>query len=182
MNSTHHEISELTADQLDAYLDSLSDLLHACVHAGASVNFIMPFPKEEARRYWLDRVFPDVGRGTKTLFIAIENGKVAGSVQLDVGAPPNQAHRADILKLLVAPEARRRGLGSRLMAIAEAAAQARGRWLLTLDTRTGDIAEPLYLQLGYTIAGVIPEYCRDPHTDALDSTTLMYKRLAYARP
>ena len=40
-----------------------------------------------------------------------------------------------------------------------------GRSLLTLDTRTGDNAEPLYTSLGYRTAGIIPGYCRDPFED-----------------
>ena len=52
-----------------------------------------------------------------------------------------------------------------------------GRSLLTLDTRTGDHAEPLYAALGYRIAGIIPGYCRDPFESKLDPTTVMYKTL-----
>jgi hypothetical protein len=51
------------------------------------------------------------------------------------------------------------------------------RSLLTLDTRTGDKAEPLYTVLGYQTAGVIPQFCRDTREERLDSTTIMYKAL-----
>jgi hypothetical protein len=51
------------------------------------------------------------------------------------------------------------------------------RSLLTLDTRTGDHAEPLYRSLGFTTVGVIPGFCRDAIEDRLDSTTIMYKAL-----
>ncbi|WP_202109322.1 MULTISPECIES: hypothetical protein [unclassified Bordetella] len=54
--------------------------------------------------------------------------------------------------------------------------QAR-RKLLTLDTRTGDHAEPLYASLGYQHAGVIPQYALEPQGQRYDSTTLMYKWL-----
>ena len=52
-----------------------------------------------------------------------------------------------------------------------------GRSLITLDTRTGDAAEPLYKGLGYQIAGIIPGYCRDALSERLDPTTVMYKTL-----
>ena len=52
-----------------------------------------------------------------------------------------------------------------------------GRSLITLDTRTGDKAEPLYASLDYKTAGVIPDFCRDTIEDRLDPTTIMYKAL-----
>jgi hypothetical protein len=52
-----------------------------------------------------------------------------------------------------------------------------GRSLLTLDTRTGDNAEPLYASLGYHTTGIIPGYCLDPFKREFDSTTIMYKPL-----
>ena len=63
------------------------------------------------------------------------------------------------------------------MAELERLARQRGRSLLTLDTRTGDKAEPLYASLGYKTVGVIPEFCRDPIEDRIDATTIMYKAL-----
>ncbi|PJN94663.1 GNAT family N-acetyltransferase, partial [Amaricoccus sp. HAR-UPW-R2A-40] len=59
----------------------------------------------------------------------------------------------------------------------ETEAAARGRSLLTLDTRTGDAAEPLYAGLGFQTAGVIPGYCRDTLSDRMDPTTIMWKAL-----
>ena len=49
---------------------------------------------------------------------------------------------------------------------------------MTLDTRTGDSAEPLYASAGFVAAGVIPDYARDVFSDRLDAATFMYKRLA----
>jgi ribosomal protein S18 acetylase RimI-like enzyme len=99
-------------------------------------------------------------------------------MQIDVATPPNQQHRAEVLKLLVHPRARRRGIARALMIAAEAVAQAEGRTLLTLDTWTGRAAEGLYLSLGYVAAGVIPRYARGSLTPELEPTTIMYKELA----
>ena len=63
------------------------------------------------------------------------------------------------------------------MAEVERTARRLGRSLITLDTRTGDTAEPLYASLGYRTVGVIPGYCLDPFEDRLDATTIMYKTL-----
>ncbi|MEJ1996375.1 MAG: GNAT family N-acetyltransferase, partial [Limibacillus sp.] len=72
----------------------------------------------------------------------------------------------------------RRGIGRALMLALEVFAAGRGRHLLTLDTRSGDAAEPLYLGLGYQPIGQIPGFSRDTFTDRLDATTIMYKTLA----
>ena len=98
-------------------------------------------------------------------------------MQLGYDTPANLRHRAEVSKLLVHPTLRRRGIARALMAGLEREAARLGRSLLTLDTRTGDMAEPLYVSLGYRIAGVIPGYCRHPSEDRLDSTTIMYKVL-----
>ncbi len=109
--------------------------------------------------------------------VARKDGRIAGSVQLDYDTPPNQPHRAEVRKLLVHPDFRRRGIAKALMAALESRAAELGRSLLTLDTRTGDMAEPLYVSLGYQTAGIIPGYCRDPFKDHFDPTTIMYKAL-----
>ncbi|MDP2619390.1 MAG: GNAT family N-acetyltransferase [Hyphomicrobiales bacterium] len=168
-------ISIFSADDIAARARELGALLHACVHAGASVNFVLPFTEEDSEAFWRGKVLPAVRDGARVLLVAQKGGKIAGSVQLDYDTPPNQPHRAEVSKLLVHPDLRRRGIARALMAELERRAGGMGRSLITLDTRTGDKAEPLYASLGYKTAGVIPGYCRDPIEDRLDSTTIMYK-------
>jgi hypothetical protein len=170
-------IAEFSAADIAAHGHELGALLHACVHAGASVNFVLPFTPEDGEAFWTGKVLPAVRAGGRVVLVAQQSGRMAGSVQLRVDTPPNQPHRAEVSKLLVHPEFRRRGLARALMAAIERRAAGLGRSLLTLDTRTGDTAEPLYASLGYETAGVIPGYCRDPFEDRLDATTIMYKKL-----
>lgn len=170
-------ISDLSADDADAKLCGLGALLHACVHHGASVNFILPFSPAEADAFWRAKVLPAMRAGNRIVLVATSGDLIAGSVQLGLDTPPNQPHRAEISKLLVHPDFRRRGIARALMADIEGRAARLGRSLLTLDTRTGDMAEPLYASMGYATAGSIPGYCRDPFEDRLDSTTIMYKAL-----
>jgi ribosomal protein S18 acetylase RimI-like enzyme len=99
-------------------------------------------------------------------------------VSLDIDTLPNQPHRATVSKLLVHPRARRRGLGEALMAEAERVALAAGRWLLTLDTATGEAAR-LYERMGWSSAGEIPDYAMNPDR-SLTATTFYWKRLAPA--
>jgi len=67
-----------------------------------------------------------VAEGARVLLGAGADGVLAGTVMLDLGTPPNQPHRAEVQKLLVLPEARRRGVARLLMQHAEEAARRAG--------------------------------------------------------
>jgi hypothetical protein len=56
-----------------------------------------------------------------------------------------------------------------LMAAAEAAARARGRTLLVLDTAFGHNAERLYTRAGWNRVGVIPGYALFPDGSPCDT-------------
>ncbi len=171
-------ISMLPAEGIAGNLGQLGALLHACVHDGASIGFVLPYPEADGEGFWADKVLPSVRAGVRLLLVARQADRIVGSIQLDYDTPPNQPHRAEVRKLLVHPAFRRQGIALALMAELERRAGALGRTLLTLDTRTGDSAEPLYAALGYSTVGVIPGFCRDTRDAArLDSTTIMYKHL-----
>jgi ribosomal protein S18 acetylase RimI-like enzyme len=159
-------------------LDQLGQVLHAVVHDGAGVSFVVPFSPEEAVAFWRDRVLPAALAGTRRVLVArAAGGSIVGTVQLDLAVPPNQPHRAEVAKLLVHPAARRRGAARALMLALESIARAEGRSLLTLDTWTGQAGEHLYRSLGYVTVGVIPRYARGSLTPELQPTTIMYKEL-----
>lgn len=171
-------ISILPAADIPGNLAQLGALLHACVHDGASIGFVLPHPTTDSEAFWAEKVLPSVQGGVRLLLVARQVERIVGSVQLDLDTPPNQPHRAEVRKLLVHPAFRREGIALALMAGLERRAGELGRTLLTLDTRTGDSAEPLYTSLGYSTVGVIPGYCRDARdAGRLDSTTIMYKQL-----
>jgi GNAT superfamily N-acetyltransferase len=171
------DLAGLTAD-----LEMLGGVLHACVHAGASVSFVLPFSRDDAKAFWLDQVLPAVNAGSRLVLLARLAGKIIGTVQLDLATPPNQPHRAEVKKLLVHPDARRRGIARSLMIALEDRARAARRSLLTLDTASGSAAEPLYLSLGYVAVGAIPCYALNFNASELESTTVMYKQLSDAGP
>ncbi|MFB0827521.1 N-acetyltransferase family protein [Chromobacterium violaceum] len=171
------EIVPLTSAQTETRLPELAALLHACVQGGASIHFVQPFSIEQAAAFWRDKALPGIAGGGRALLAALLDGELAGSVQLDYDTPPNQPHRAEACKLMVHPRHRRQGVARALMAELEAQARARGRSLLTLDTASGDKAEPLYRSLGYQTAGVIPGYALDGRGEKLQATVLMYKAL-----
>ncbi|HVW95663.1 MAG TPA: GNAT family N-acetyltransferase [Mucilaginibacter sp.] len=170
-------ISVVSAGDLSAQITGFGELLHACVHQGASIGFILPFSQHDAESYWQDRIIPALQKPGLIMLAARKNSLLAGTVQLDYDTMPNQPHRAEVRKLMVHPTFRRQGIARLLMNEIEQQAYRLNRSLLTLDTRTGDAAEPLYTSLGFRISGVIPGYCLDPFEDKLDSTTIMYKPL-----
>lgn len=153
----------------------LCEILIDCVREGASIGFLEPLSIADADAYWI-RIEAAVAIGGCLLLAgSLGEGAIAGTVQLDIDTLPNQPHRATVSKLLVHSGARRCGLGEALMLAAERAARQAGRWLLTLDTATGD-AERLYQRLGFSRAGAIPEYAMNPDA-SLTATTFYYKRL-----
>ena len=154
----------------------LGDLLHDCVHAGAAVSFILPFSLHDAVAFWRDKIWPSVEAETCCVLIARRGGRIVGTVQFDLATPPNQAHRAEVKKLLVHPDERRSGIARALMLALEEQARKVGRTLLTLDTASAG-AEQLYSSLGYVRVGVIPRFSRKPESTELEGTTVMYKEL-----
>jgi len=171
------DIAQLADADLPAALPDLAEILHLTVQAGASVGFIQPFSPKDAAEFWHNRIFPAVRAGDSLLFAAFQGERIVGTIQLGLGLPPNQPHRADVAKLLVHPRARRRGLGRALMTALEREARLRGKTLLVLDTRSGDPSQQLYESLGFQVAGQIPGFCRNPSEEIYEPTTYMFKHL-----
>lgn len=161
------------ADRLTAReRDELAALLVACVDAGASLGFHAPLAPEGARSWWDG--FP---RDGVALLVAERVGRLVGTVQLHAAESANGAHRGEVAKLLVHPDARRQGIARALMAAVEAEARATGKTLLFLDTREGDPSNDLYRAIGYREGGRIPDWARDA-AGALSATIFWYKTIA----
>jgi len=157
-------------------LAQLAEVLVDCVVGGASVNFLWPLSAAEACAFW-ERLAPEVEAGTRVLLVAEQAGRIVGTVNLALCWQPNQPHRADVTKLLVARAARARGVGTQLMQAVERAALQAGRSLLTLDTESGSAGERLYERLGWTRLGVIPDFALATYGGLCDAT-FFYKALA----
>jgi acetyltransferase len=175
MHDTTINIRPLGGDDLAQQLPALTALLEDVVAGGASVGFLHPLRAGEAAGYWRS-VIAAVKAGGRQLLGAFDGHGLAGSVQLDLAAASNAAHRAEVQKLFVHRRCRRQGIGEMLMRALEPLALAQGRRLLVLDTREGDDAERLYRRLGYSPAGVIPRYARSTQ-GTLDPTVVMYRWL-----
>lgn len=171
------EVKSVGSAEINYLSGPLSAIVAETVEDGAAISFMQPFTVEDGARFWRDEVAPEVASGRRRLFAAFHDDAPIGAVQLILALPPNQPHRCEIAKMMVRPNARRRGVGRALLEAAEACARAEGRSLITLDTRTGDVAERLYASCGFSAAGVIPGYALDPDGAALHGTTYMYKSL-----
>lgn len=171
------EITVLDEFGIETKLAGLSRILEDTVEDGAAISFMAPMSSDTAARYWSEEVRPEVAADRRLLLVAERDGQIVGTVQLLTGMPPNQPHRCEIAKMMVHPKARRIGIGRLLMDQALRRARALGKTLVTLDTRTGDVAEPLYSSVGFEIAGVIPDFAWDPDGKARHATTYMYARL-----
>jgi GNAT superfamily N-acetyltransferase len=165
-------LNPLTATDIEA----LADTLVACVAAGASVGWVRPPSLDTARAFWRG-VAAGIARGERLCWGAEQGGRLVGTVSLVVAQPENGAHRADLAKLMVHPEARRLGLAKALMDAAEHEARRLGKRLLVLDTNTDSPAESLYAQRGWQRCGVMPDYAIQAD-GRLGATTWMFKRLS----
>lgn len=167
-------IEVITRPASEADLEGLARLLVDAVDAGAAVTFLPPLDLPRAAAWWRG-VLSAAGAGSVFLG-ARDGGRLVGTVYYQPATAPNQPHRAEVSKLIVHRDARRRGLGARLMTALEQHARAQGLRLLTLDTKRGDPAERLYARLGWTTAGVIPDFALNPDGTYHD-TVIFYKQL-----
>ena len=161
-----------------AIVSTLGEILVEVVAHGGSVSFMHPLAPEAARAFW-DGALAAAGRGERVVLGAWDGEVLAGTVTLLLDCPPNQPHRAEIAKLMTRVSHRGRGVAAALMRKAEALAVQRGRTLLVLDTATEGGASGLYEDLGYVLAGTIPDYAFKPH-GGLTGTMIYWKQVGPA--
>lgn len=169
------DVRALTAEEAVERSAGLAEVLIDCVEGGASVSFLAPLDQAKALAFWRG-VAACVAGGERILLVAEDGvGAIEGTAQVVLGQPENQPHRADLAKMLVRGDARRRGVGAALLRAAEDAARAAGKSLLVLDTASPD-AERLYARAGWVRVGVVPDYALLPDGRPC-ATTYFYKRL-----
>ncbi|SDX31956.1 Ribosomal protein S18 acetylase RimI [Marininema mesophilum] len=164
------QITEVTSID-EALMEELMELLIDVVDEGASVGFLPPLSREEARKHWESVLKPDA-----ILWIARLNHKVCGAIQMHLTLKTNGVHRAEVAKLMVHSHQRRKGIGRALMTALESRAKVEEKSLLVLDTRSGDPSNILYKSLGYVEVGIIPDYAKSADGN-LEETVLYYKKL-----
>jgi len=172
---------DVTLQRLDSanfanYREGLIVLLLDAVNDGASIGFLADLDEREAAEYFA-QVHAAMTDGSLLLWVAHEQSRVLGSVQLSLCQKPNGLNRAEIQKLLVLSDSRRRGIARLLMQAVEQEAATRKRGLLYLDTEAGSDAEQLYRHLGYQCIGGLPDYACGPD-GIYRANAIYYKTLA----
>jgi GNAT superfamily N-acetyltransferase len=150
-------IVELDADGVERSVDGLAQLLLDAHEAGMALGLAAPLDRDGAASAYRDaaaRLEP----GERILLAAIEEGEVVGAVQLDRSEAGNGRHRGEVRRLVVRADRRGTGVGRALLEAVVSAAESLGLRLLWLSTHEGTEADRIYERLGWTRAGVIPDY------------------------
>ncbi|AZC02505.1 MULTISPECIES: GNAT family N-acetyltransferase [Acinetobacter] len=168
-------IEILEINEIGDYEEGLSLLLEDSINSGASIGFLAPVEKDDVLNYW-GEVNHKLAQGSSRLWIAIQQGKIVGSVQLSLVSKKNGVHRAEVEKLMVLTSTRKQGIATLLMNELENFAREKGLRLLVLDTREGDVSELLYSKIGFVRVGVIPSFALSSNGN-YDGTAIYYKQL-----
>ncbi|HUQ99285.1 MAG TPA: GNAT family N-acetyltransferase [Gemmatimonadaceae bacterium] len=150
-------VGAVTAEEAIRLIPELIELLRNSVGDGASLGFLNPLSRADARNYWLS-LLPEIRTGARLLLVVVAPDRIIGSAQLALPSWPNALHRANIEKLFVDSSSQGQGIGTMLMQELQDLAIQHGRTLLLLGARKGERAEDFYRGLGYREIGVIPGY------------------------
>jgi len=171
-----HYILELkTPSEVYKYQDQLCTILQECVNKGSSIGFLAPLSSKDALDYWLG-ASELITKGNLHLFIltsatsSTEHTPVLGTVQLSLIPKATHLHRAEVIKLMVLPSARRLGIARDLMLHVEAFAKGIERSMLTLDTATESAAMEMYRRLEWEEWGTCKVYASWPDGRRCDAT------------
>ena len=162
-------IRTLDPDTDAALLPDLAAMMVEAVVGGASIGFMAGFSQADSLAWWQGRMAA-AAEGEVQILVALDHGGVAGTVSLVPAAMPNQPHRADIAKMMVAKRTRGRRVGAALLTAVEALAIAQGRTTLVLDTISGSAAARLYERAGWEKVGDIPAYALMPDGEMAPTT------------
>lgn len=142
------EYREMTEEDV-AFISRLEEETFSMPWSAAS--FLQMIEKEDARYY-----------------VAEEDGKLLGGCGLLL-----IAGEGNITNVVVAPEARRRGVATGMLAHLLAAGDREGLTAYTLEVRVSNQAAiGLYEKLGFVSEGIRPDFYEKPTEDAM----IMWKR------
>lgn len=168
----------IAASELIDVIGDLSDLFVETVNGGSPLGFMPPITRDTARDYWIS-LLPELRALRRILLVAMSEGRVIGSAQLELSRRGNSPHRATVEKVFVARSVRGRGVGTALMNAIEEVALQHGRTLLMLNTRFDLPPHRWYQSLGYKDVGVIPGWTIGANGERFDHV-YMYKELRSA--
>jgi len=172
-------------------LPSIASLHMACITTDHTLaTFLPPLSHAKVLHFWQGYA-ADVAEGLRDIIMILlpaqselseAEAEVVAVVVLHKPMAETGPFRAEVLKLFVSPEHRKKGLAKRLMVKLEEVARREERTLLMLDTETGSPAESVYPRLGYTKIGEIPGFGISPQDGSLRTETFFYKDLRQSEP
>jgi [ribosomal protein S18]-alanine N-acetyltransferase len=133
----------------------------------ADLDAVDEIERHSFRAPWAPQVFlEELDRAWARVAVARERGRVVGFV--DYWLVHDEVH---LLAIATHPDARRRGVGRRLLEHLLAEARARDAALVTLEVRRSNRpAIALYERAGFVVVGVRPGYYAEDREDALIMT------------
>ena len=170
-----HEIVELDQAGVDRHAAELAQLLLDGHASNMALGHVAPLTLERAASSWRElaaRLEP----GERILLVALDGGRVVGSVHLARAAADNGRHRAEVQRLAVRADARGRGLGRALLEAIADRARTEGVSLLWLTTHAGSDSDRFYAARGWTRVGEIPAYAVLPD-GSLAASAFFFKEL-----
>lgn len=168
-------LAVLDAAAVSSAIPRLTELLMACVAAGASLTFLPPLAADTARSHW-QGIARQVARGERLLLAGWVDGVLCGTAGLALATAQTQAHRADLEDLLVHPVAQDQALERALLQLAEQQGLQAGRSLLVMQSRDDGPCARLGGGDGWQLAGRVPGYGRSADGQAQDAVW-WWKRL-----
>jgi ribosomal protein S18 acetylase RimI-like enzyme len=134
MKDDEFEIQRLSSRRLDELVEAQRDIF---------ADYMVPI---QVSRDFMDSFMRSVGGRAEDIIIATQDGEIIGFVN-----PVVDGREAWIGGLGVAPRARKRGVGRKLMAAAEGSVKDRGAETVLLEVIEGNLqAMSLYSSLGYS--------------------------------
>ncbi|WP_439533126.1 GNAT family N-acetyltransferase [Polymorphobacter sp.] len=169
------QIRVLKAERRAELFPQLSAIVREAIEDGASTCFLETCTADDMDRFWHAQS-DAVAAGRLAVLAAVEGGEIIGTVSIGLETTPNQAHRATVTMLIVRRDHQQHGVGAALLAMAEAEATKRGRWLLTCEMVSGSTAARLFERAGWDKIGDVPAMSMMPH-GGLAPGSLYFKRL-----
>ena len=147
------QISQLQATDAEAYRRLM---LQAYAEAADAFTSTAEERAAEPHAFWLQRVADP--KGLEVAWGAFDGTDLVGTVALQFSAKPKTRHKAKLIAMYVAPQARSKGAGRALLAAAIAFAEAQnGLHQLSLTVTEGNAAAmQLYRAVQFQVFGVEP--------------------------
>jgi GNAT superfamily N-acetyltransferase len=124
-------------------------------NAGGAVGFVAPVDAEEVRPV-AERAFDGVAAGIDRMILGLDGDEVVALLFVVDNRFRLKDHCRLLKRVMVTPHGQRRGLGTALMAQAEALGRQAGLAALQVTVRGGTGTEGFYARLGYREVGRLP--------------------------